>query len=79
VRRPLRDHLAFNFIFHAVLAIMAAGAVEFDGAGEGSAVAGAPLLGCRREVRGVFPAVGSVRTTEIRLSISLRGIRSSPS
>jgi hypothetical protein len=53
--------------------------VEFDGAGEGSAVAGAPLLGCRREVRGVFPAVGSVRTTEIRLSISLRGIRSSPS
>jgi hypothetical protein len=24
--------------------------VEFDGDGEGSAVAGAPLLGCRREV-----------------------------
>jgi hypothetical protein len=24
--------------------------VGFDGAGEGSAVAGAPLLGCRREV-----------------------------
>ena len=53
--------------------------MEFDGAGEGSAVAGAPLLGCRREVRGVFPAVGSVQTTEIRLSISLRGIRSGPS
>jgi hypothetical protein len=33
----------------------------------------------RREVRGVFPTVGSVRTTEIRLSISLRGIRSGPS
>jgi hypothetical protein len=33
--------------------------VGFDGAGEGSAVAGAPLLGCRREVGGDLPGVGS--------------------